>query len=107
MTRYLIAALLIILAGYGFLEARPLLIGPSLAIATPKNDSSLPGGVLSVEGHAARTVALTFDGTPLIPDQNGSFSTSLILPKGGDILTFTATDRFGRSVTKRRDIFVP
>ncbi len=107
MTRHLIAGILIVLAGYGLLEARPLLVGPSLAISSPKNDATLPGGVLSVYGRAARTVALSLDGMPVIPDQNGTFTTSLILPKGGDTLTFTATDQFGRSITETRSVYVP
>ncbi len=107
MVRYLIAALLVVLLGYGFMEARPLLLGPSLAIMTPAQDADIPGGLVTISGRAGRTVALTLDGAPVLPDQSGAFSSALALPSGGSILTLTATDRFGRSVTKTRTIYVP
>ncbi len=107
MTRPLIAFVLLILVGYGLVEAWPLLAGPSLSIESPMSDAPYPGGVVSIRGTAARAAALTLDGAPLLRGQNGDFSSTLTFPRGGSILTFVATDRFGRTVTKTRDIFVP
>ena len=107
MTRYLLAALLILLLGYGFLKAEPLLFGPTLAVAEPKNGASVPGGIVSVSGRSLRAAALTLDGAPLLPEADGRFFATLSLPQGGSILTLVATDRFGRSVTRTRSIYVP
>ena len=99
-------ALLAILA-YGAWEAHPLLAGPSLVISSPADGTSSPDGVISIEGSESRATALTLDGAPLLPDEAGHFSAVLAFPAGGSILTFTATDRFGRSITKTRTIYVP
>ncbi len=107
MTRSLILAVFIILSGYGLMEALPLIEGPALSITSPVNDASFPSGIVTVSGKAQRAVVLTLDGAPLIHDQNGSFSSIRTFPRGGSILTFVATDRFGRTVTKTRAIFVP
>jgi len=107
MTRYLIIAVLLILVGYGLIEAWPLLAGPSLSIASPIQDAPYPGGVVSIRGNAARAAALTLNGAPVLHDQDGGFSSTLTFPRGGSILTFVATDRFGRTVTATRSIFVP
>ena len=107
MTRYLIALVLIILIGYGLVEAWPLIEGPSLSTVSPVNNASYPGGIVNVQGQAARAAALTLNGTSLLHDQNGGFSSTLTFPQGGSILTFVATDRFGRTVTTTRTIFVP
>ena len=104
------AALGIVLAivlGYSLIEGWPLLRGPKLVIVSPTNDAAIATGVLTISGKAANTTALTIDGAPVIPDTNGSFSETLALPQGSSILTFTATDRFGRTVTETRQIFVP
>ncbi len=106
MTRYLIAAALIILAGYGFIEVRPLALGPSLSIARVAADPAAPD-LITVAGHVARTVALTLDGAPVLPQEDGSFSSTFALPSGGSILTLTATDRFGRSISRTRTVFIP
>ena len=107
MTKYLIASILTIGACYGLVEAWPLLSGPSLALVVPTDNATFPGGIVSVSGTVARAAQLTLDGAPVLYDQDGSFSSTLTFPHGGSILTFVATDRFGRSVTATRNIFVP
>lgn len=107
MTKYLIIATLTILAGYGCVEAWPLMAGPTLSIASPLNNASFPEGAVPIAGRAARAAQLTLDGAPILRDQQGNFSSTLTFPRGGSILTFAATDRFGRTVTATRSIFVP
>jgi len=107
MIRSLIAVVLFILIGYGLVEAWPLLAGPSLTITSPADNASFPGGIVSIQGKAPRTAVLALNGSPVLHDQDGNFSSTLTFPRGGSILTFVATDRFGRKVTATRSIFVP
>lgn len=107
MIKYLIGAILLFGFGYGSVEAWPLMAGPTLSISSPADDAAFPGGIVTVEGKALRAAELTIDGTTVLHNQDGSFSSTLTLPRGGSILTFVATDRFGRSVTAARSIFVP
>jgi hypothetical protein len=107
MTKYLLFVVLFIFVGYGFVEAWPLIKGPSLSVSFPDNNATVPGGIVTVSGTAARAVQLTLDGEPLLHEEDGSFSTILSFPRGGSILTFVATDRFGKRVTATRTVFVP
>lgn len=107
MTKYFISAVLLILVAYGLIEAWPLLNGPVLYINSPTNNAPFPSGIVNVIGRAERASAIVLNGAPLLHDQNGGFSSTLTFPRGGSILTFTATDRFGRTVTETRSIFVP
>jgi len=107
MTRYFIILALSLFVGYGLIEAWPLLTGPSLSIASPRPDAPYPNGIVSVRGQAARAAQLSLNGTPILHDPEGNFSSTLTFPRGGSILTFVATDRFGRTVTATRSIFVP
>jgi hypothetical protein len=107
MTNYLIVAVLLALIGYGAIEAWPLLEGPSLVIDAPSDNALLPEGIIAVAGRAPRAARLSLNGAPLLRDRNGDFSSTLIFPSGGSILTFVATDRFGRSVRATRSVFVP
>lgn len=106
MTKYLIIVVLLALVGYGVVEAWPLLAGPSLVIDSPMDNAPFPGGIVAIRGRAARAARLSLDGAPLLRDQNGNFSSLLTFPRGGSILTFVATDRFGRTVSATRAIFV-
>lgn len=107
MTRYLIAVFLVLLAAYGLVEAWPLLAGPSLRVESPRDGAPFPGGIVAITGETRRIAKLTLNGHSLLHDENGSFSSTLTFPQGGSILTFVATDRFGRRITITRTIFVP
>lgn len=107
MTKYFIGAVLLILIVYGFIEAWPLLKGPVLYIDSPTDNAPFPGGIVNVIGRAERASTVMLNGASLLHDQNGGFSSTLTFPRGGSILTFTATDRFGRTVSETRSIFVP
>src|SRR5665647_552495 len=106
MTRYLLAIVLFVLIGYGLFEAWPLIIGPSLSIESPQNEQTYPDGIVTVKGRASRIAMLTLDGASVLHDKDGSFSSTLTFPHGESILTFVATDRFGRHITTTRSIFV-
>lgn len=103
----IIAIVLVVLVGYGLLEARHLIAGPSISLVSPSNYTNFPDGVVPVNGVANNTENLTLNGGPLPIDEAGNFTETLLLPSGGGILSLTATDRFGRSVTERRMIYVP
>lgn len=107
MIRYFIGVVLVILIGYGLVKAWPLLAGPSLSIESPIQNGTYPGGIVSVRGTAARAASFTVSGSPVLRDQSGGFSSTLTFPPGGSILTFVAIDRFGRTITRTRTIFVP
>lgn len=107
MVRSLIALVLLVLVGYGIIEAWPLIQGPALSIDSPVDHASFPEGIVTVTGKASRISMLTLNGASLPHDIDGSFSSTLTFPRGASILTFVATDRFGRKMTATRSIFVP
>ena len=107
MTNYLIGAALFILVSYGGVEAWPLIMGPSLTVDVPAQNESFPSSIVTVQGRTSRVAELTINGALALYDQKGDFSSTLTFPRGGSILTFVATDRFGRQVTATRTIFVP
>ncbi len=107
MIRSVLVALLALVVVYGLIEAWPLLRGPVLAVTAPTDHTTAEDGMLTVRGTAKHVSVLTLNGAPVLYDQAGHFSSTLTFPSGGSILTFRATDRFGRSVSVTRTIFVP
>lgn len=105
--RGIVGVLLVLLLGYGIIKGLPLIMGPRLEISSPLEFSSAPDGFVSLSGTAHYTETLYLNGETLLIDQEGRFEKELLLPSGGGILVLTATDRFGRSVTKTRTIYVP
>lgn len=107
MLKYLIGATLALGAVYGGIEVWPLAVGPSLSVTSPEENAVIPDGIVSIQGKVTNIVRLTLNGATILHDQNGTFSSTLTFPRGGSILTFEATDRFGRTKTLTRSLFVP
>jgi len=105
--RTIIVIVLVLLIGYGAKEAWPLLAGPQLSLTSPRNSERIDTGFTTISGTAIHTTGVTVDGATVLTDQQGHFSTALTLPRGGAILTISATDRFNRTVTEQRTVFVP
>jgi hypothetical protein len=105
--RGIVAVILLLLLLYGGFKAAPLLLGPRIDLTSPLPDEVFADGRVLVAGIARNTENLTLDGAPLLIDRNGFFSTTLVLPPGGAILVVSVTDRFGRSHTLERSVYVP
>lgn len=104
LSRRLSLILLLLVASYGLIKALPLIRGPRIAISGLSTDAD---GLTVLSGTAIHTETLAMDGGTLLIDSEGHFRTSLMLPRGGAILTLTATDRFGRSRTLQRTVVTP
>ena len=107
MVRFAVLATLTLIIGYGAVKAYPLLRGPHIELIVPTTYTSSPDGFITLKGVAHNTEALFLNGGPLLIDPEGRFEKTLLLPSGGAILTFTASDRFGRHSTERRTVFIP
>lgn len=107
MTRYLTLLVLILVVLYGIVEAWPLIAGPSLTIDSPADNATIEDGIVVVSGKVTNAAVFTLNGATMLYDQEGRFSSTLTFPSGGSILTFVESDRFGRTITATRTIFVP
>ena len=107
IVRVLTIIILLIVVGYGIHEALPLIAGPKIYVSEPGNGESFHNGFITILGSTVHTQSISLDGAPLVTDEKGNFKTVLTLPRGGAILTLTATDRFGRTATERRTVYVP
>ncbi|HWH07192.1 MAG TPA: hypothetical protein VNU47_01550 [Candidatus Paceibacterota bacterium] len=107
MFRTLAAITLTLLVGYGLIKATPLFLGPDIQIDAPLDGAAIEDGFMTISGTATHTRTLTLNGAPFLIDENGRFETTLLLPKGGAILSLTATDRFGRQTSVERTVFIP
>lgn len=107
MVRILIGIVLALLIVYGGFKAYPILSGPALTLSSPAPYATATDGIVTIAGTAKRTETLTLNGAVLLIDEHGDFSTTLTLPPGDAILSLTARDRFGRSVSDVRTVHVP
>ncbi len=105
--RSVAGVVLVLLFLYGGWKATPLLVGPTLSLVSPVPGQVFADGMVTISGVAHNTETLTLNGAPLLIDRAGAFTTTLDLPPGGAILSLTVTDRFGRTRSIDRSVYVP
>ena len=78
--------------------------GPAITITSPVGGSSVDSDTIEIKGRVDRANNLAMNGQSISVDQQGNFDQTLIAFPGTNILTFVASDQFGRSVEKELNI---
>lgn len=90
----------LLLVGYGLFQTKNLILGPSIAIASPIDGAAVALNPVEVKGQADRIAFLSLNGEKIFTDQDGHFSQKLLLNRGYNIIKIEAEDRFGRTIEK-------
>lgn len=90
--------------GYAYFEARNILYGPRIAIATPEETLSVTDQLVHIKGRAENISELTVNGNPVSVTEDGAFDEALLLAVGYNKIVLTARDKFGRSTSKTLQI---
>ena len=97
---YFAIVLVVLAVTYGLYRAYPLVAGPSLVVFSPYDGEVVASTTFQVTGNVKRAKEITLDGRPITIDTNGSFSETLVASPPYTILVLTATDSYGKIVTK-------
>jgi hypothetical protein len=89
-----------LLVGYAAFQAEALFLGPRLTIDSPLSGLSTSTSLVTIEGSASNISYLSLNGEKIFTDEQGYFKEKILLSYGYNIVTLSATDRFGRTVTK-------
>lgn len=90
--------------GYAYFEARNILYGPRIDIATPDAPLSVTEQLIRIKGMAENISELTVNGNPTSVTEDGAFDEALLLAVGYNKIVLSAKDKFGRSTTKTLQI---
>jgi hypothetical protein len=74
--------------------------GVDLRISGVSDGQTFSNPAVQVSGQAKNARNLSIDGRPVLIDRDGYFQESLILAPGYNIMTFKASDKFGKYVEK-------
>ncbi len=97
----IVIVFLIAIVGYGFFQARNILMGPQISLVTPQNGATITGSPLvTIAGKTNNVSFISLNDRPIFIDQQGNFNEQLLLSPGYNAWTLTAQDKFGRTVSK-------
>jgi hypothetical protein len=85
---------------YGVTRAMPLLLGPSIEVYYPNDGDYVATSSFEISGQVSRVKEITLQGRPIPIDTGGHFRERLVASPPYTILVLTATDFYGKTVTK-------
>ena len=97
---YLITALIIISLMYAGFRAYPLITGPEIMIYNPHDGDIVASTTFELSGKVNRVKEITVQGRLIPIGTDGHFTEILVADAPYTILTVTATDFYGATVTK-------
>lgn len=98
LTRAGLVVFFIVIVLYGLYEAQGLAFGPKIAISAEAVTVRDP--YVEVSGRAERIASLSMNGKAVPVTEKGDFNEPYLLAEGGNKITLTAKDAYGR-VTER------
>jgi hypothetical protein len=98
--RYAIVFLVCISLGYGAFRVYPLLAGPSIVLYSPKDGDTVASTTFEVSGRVSRVKEITVQGRSIPIGTDGNFAELLVAQKPYSIVVISATDFYGKTITK-------
>lgn len=93
-------ALAVIILGYGLYEAHDLIYGPVLIVNSPTDGATISDPLIPIKGVTKRIAKIFINGRQVFTRDDGSFTESLLLGYGYNIIEVKVQDQFGRQIVK-------
>lgn len=90
------ASLVLIISGYALSKSLLFIEGPELTISSPSEGMVSKEELLPIVGEAKNIAFLSLNGRQIYTDEAGRLYDELLLFPGYNVITVSASDRFGR-----------
>ncbi|MEX0919435.1 MAG: hypothetical protein WDZ64_01640 [Parcubacteria group bacterium] len=91
-----IALLFVLLVSYALYQARFLILGPRVYIASHIDGETVDDPMITLEGQAKNIAWISLNDRQIFTNGDGWWSEKLIVSTGTSIMTVKVKDRFGR-----------
>ena len=97
---YGITLLVLMALSYGGFRAYPLIVGPKVTLYNPHDGDIVSSSTFELSGQVSRVKEITIQGRPIPIGTDGHFTEILVAEAPYTILVVTATDFYGKTITK-------
>ena len=101
LSRYIIAAAIMLAFGYALFATHTLWRGPVFVYLLPQDTTVTTSQTIIIEGHARRAQEITINGFEITQDLRGYFAEEFALAAGENTFIITLSDKFGHEKTRR------
>lgn len=99
--------IVVLIGSYSLFQARKIMSGPTISIASPHNGATVKDSLVFVQGVAENIKEISVNDKPIYVDEYGNFQEKLLLSPGYNIIKLKAKDKFGKEVEKEiENIFI-
>ena len=100
----IISFFVLALVGYGLFQAKKIITGPEISVASPLNGGTVSDEAVDISGVAKNIASISLDDRPINIDETGNFKEKLMLYPGYNIITLKAHDKFGSAIEKKVEL---
>lgn len=100
----LFALVFIIVLVYAFFSFKDYITGPQIIIFEPLNGSSISTSTIQIKGQALHIQDITINNRPILIDNKGNFSETLLLFPGYNVSLISAKDKFKRTTEYKLEL---
>ncbi len=104
--RAVIAIIALLVAGYLGHQIYRMAKPPALLVDAPYGDVQTTTATLMVSGQTEQEVQVAVNGTTVLTDPTGRFSTQMTLTRGLNVIEIEARKKYGRPTVVRRSVFL-
>lgn len=95
-----ILLIVLLIGSYSLFQARKIMTGPKISIASPHNGATVRDSLVFVQGVAENIKEISVNDKPIYVDEYGYFQEKLLLSPGYNIIKLKAKDKFGKEIQK-------
>lgn len=100
----IISIFVLSIMGYGLFQAKKIIEGPEISVASPLNGGTVSSSAVDIEGVAKNIASISLNDRPIFIDESGNFKEKLMLYPGYNIITIKAHDKFGSAIEKKVEL---
>lgn len=102
------AAVIVIIAsivfGYAYFASRDYILGPQIIISEPMNGATVATSTVIIKGRALRIQDIVLNNRPILIDEKGNFTETLLLFPGYNVSLISAHDKFNRTIEYKLEL---
>lgn len=98
------AVIILIVGTYIYISFKDYANGPQIIITSPENGSTIATSTVVIKGQVIHVQEITFNNKPILIDQQGNFTETLLLSPGYNIALFSAQDKFKRTTEYKLEL---
>lgn len=80
------------------------MLGPEIIIFEPRNGSTIATSTVLIRGQALRIQDISLNNRPILIDEQGNFSETLLLFPGYNVSLISAQDKFDRTIEYKLEL---